>query len=131
MARLTLEGWRLLMDGRALGTFGAPYYYNSGFTYYDFAAAPAFAEVAPIFDRVGQTWRDYWRSDEDESDRLFELGEAADRKRAALPLRLESTDGAVTLADAAIYIDTGDAPPTARIKLGKGAYDALRAAGLL
>ena len=119
------------MLGRSLGTLGPSTYFNSGFTYYELTAAPAFAEVKPIFDRVNETWK-AWTDceDDEEAERLFESNEAADRERAALPLRLVSPDGATSLSDAIIHVHMEDSPPCLRVNLGKGSYDTLRAAGL-
>jgi len=118
------------MDGSELGTLGPMTYFNSGVTYYEFAAAPAFAEVKPVFDRVTQAWAEWFEcNDGQEADRLYGLGEAAEQERAALALRLVLPEASITLADAMIQVHMEDSPPCLRVKLGKEAYETLRAAG--
>jgi hypothetical protein len=128
--RFTLGGWRLVLRGETLGTAGPSHHFNSGFTYYSFRAAPALAEVQGIFDRVNQTWKQYWDCDDEDEERLYALNEAADKVRAALPLTLVSESGLV-LSDAIIHLHMEDSPTTIRVKLGRSSYDKLRASGLL
>jgi hypothetical protein len=126
----TLEGWKLVLRGETLGIVGPSHYFNSGFTYYEFRAEPALAEVQGIFDRVNESWKQYWDCDDDErEDELYELSQAADSVREALPLSLVS--GEVTLSDAIIHVHMEDSPPTIRIKLRRRSYDVLRESGLL